>query len=158
MSKKINNVLIERVNHLIELANKSLATKFTTEDSFHWYNWVSHESFYEFQTASQSFILNVYGENSPYLSQFKQSIVNNKYEQVLAGKGIINSIKTEIENGWLGTLKGLMSSEIFSDFLEMSQHLLDENYKDPAAVMIGSVLEEHLRQLSLKHGIPINEM
>ena len=35
----------------------------------------------------------------------------------------------------------------------MANHLLNEDYKDPAAVMIGSVLEEHLRQLCYKEGI-----
>ena len=29
----------------------------------------------------------------------------------------------------------------------MADHLLQQGYKDPAAVIIGSVLEEHLRQL-----------
>jgi len=29
----------------------------------------------------------------------------------------------------------------------MAEHLLEQGYKDPAAVLIGSVLEEHLRQL-----------
>ncbi len=51
--------------------------------------------------------------------------------------------------------RGLISSEVFADFLEMSEHLLDEHYKDAAAVMIGSVLEEHLRQLATKIGIPL---
>jgi len=32
---------------------------------------------------------------------------------------------------------------------------LSQNYKDPAAVIIGSVLEEHLRKLCAKHGISI---
>lgn len=35
----------------------------------------------------------------------------------------------------------------------MAEHVLDTGYKDPAAVMCGSVLEEHLRQLCLKNGI-----
>ena len=37
----------------------------------------------------------------------------------------------------------------------MAQHLLDENYKDPAAVVIGSVLEEHLRNLCVKNKVDI---
>lgn len=45
------------------------------------------------------------------------------------------------------TLEKSVSAEIFSDFLEMATHLLEQDYKDPAAVMIGSVLEENLRQL-----------
>ena len=40
------------------------------------------------------------------------------------------------------------------DSLEMAQHLLNEGYKDPAAVMAGIALEERLRQLCQKHGIP----
>lgn len=40
----------------------------------------------------------------------------------------------------------------------MASHLLDEGYKDPAAVMIGGVLEEHLRQLCLKNDIAISTL
>jgi hypothetical protein len=44
---------------------------------------------------------------------------------------------------------------MFSDFLEMAEYLLqDEGLKDPAAVMIGGVLEQHLRKLCDKHSIP----
>jgi hypothetical protein len=37
----------------------------------------------------------------------------------------------------------------------MADHLLQEGYKDPAAVMIGSALEEQLRQLCGKNNIPV---
>jgi hypothetical protein len=39
---------------------------------------------------------------------------------------------------------------VFSDFLEMAEHLLDQGYKDPAAVLVGGVLEQHLRKLCLR--------
>ncbi len=39
----------------------------------------------------------------------------------------------------------------------MASYLLDEGYKDPAAVLIGGVLEEHLRKLCIKYGISIEE-
>ena len=39
----------------------------------------------------------------------------------------------------------------------MAEHLLAEKYKDPAAVVAGSVVEEHLRQLSLSVKIPVEE-
>jgi len=35
----------------------------------------------------------------------------------------------------------------------MSKYFLDEKFKDPAAVMIGSVLEEHLRQLCIAYSV-----
>ena len=46
-------------------------------------------------------------------------------------------------------------SEIFSNYIEISSHLLDKGYKDSAAVIIGSTLESHLRKLCEKYGIEI---
>jgi hypothetical protein len=31
-------------------------------------------------------------------------------------------------------LKGLITAEVFADFIEMAEHLLETGYKDPAAV------------------------
>jgi hypothetical protein len=56
------------------------------------------------------------------------------------------------------TTRGLISSEVFADFLEMAEHLLEENYKDAAAVMIGSTLEEHLRQLAATNNVDVEEL
>lgn len=49
----------------------------------------------------------------------------------------------------------MVSADIFSDFLDMASYLLSQGYKDPAAVMIGSILEEHLRKLCKKNSIDI---
>jgi hypothetical protein len=151
-------VLLDRVEYIISLADISLATCYNTEDSFFNYSWVSSESFKVFEASSLSFILSTYGERHPYYTTFKESVIKTIPDHVQAGKGILNSIKTEIERGWLTTIKGLISAEIFSDFLEMAEHLLSEQYYQPAAVMIGSVLEEHLRQLSDKNGIAVVEI
>ena len=40
----------------------------------------------------------------------------------------------------------------------MAEYLLEEGYKDPAAVITGSTLEEHLRKLCIKNGIDIEIM
>jgi hypothetical protein len=49
----------------------------------------------------------------------------------------------------------LIHADLFSDFLEMAEYFQDEGFKDPAAVLAGSVLEEHLRKLCGKHGITV---
>lgn len=133
-------------------------TRYNTEDSFFVHYWVSSESFQEFETASLSFILNLYGENHPYYTRFKETVSRHKPNDVEAGRGILNSIKTEIEKGWLTTVKGLVSAEIFSDFLETAEYLLEQRYKDPAAVIVGSTLEEHLRQLCRKNNISVEDL
>jgi len=46
---------------------------------------------------------------------------------------------------------------VFADFLEMAAELLDKKFKDAAAVIVGSVLEEHLRKLALAANIPVTD-
>jgi hypothetical protein len=67
--------------------------------------------------------------------------------------GLLSSLRDDIAAGRLATVTELLHADLFSDFLDMAQHLLDEGYKDPAAVLAGGVLEEHLRKLCGKHGL-----
>ena len=147
----------DRINSLIDLANKTLATRQTSTGMLS-SSWVNSELFYEFRSSSLSFILNLYGDKHPYFSEFNKFVIRAEPYDMEQGRGILKSIKSELDDGWIVTLKGIVSAEIFSDFIEMADHLLKEGYKDPAAVMIGSVLEEHLRQLCLKNSILIEDI
>ncbi len=137
-------LLIQRIEHLITQGQAVLATK---KNSQYTGDYVDSGLQMGFRTASLSFIQNLYGERHPYYTNFNTKINGQGFSVANSGLNILHSIKTEIENDWLLSIKQLVTSEIFADFLEMSKHLLDVNYKDAAAVMIGSVLEEHLRQL-----------
>jgi hypothetical protein len=80
--------------------------------------------------------------------------VSNTYNVPLLS-GILQALKADYEAGYLQSLEELVHADVFADFLEMARYLLSEGYKDPAAVLIGGVLEEHLRKLCCKNGIPI---
>lgn len=149
--KKIEDYKI-RINELVSLADRTIASTYTSQFGDRYTN---TETFNMFRSSALSFIRNVYGQDHPYYVEFNSRVKDVNPWDSEEGKGIILSIKHEIENGWLFSLKGLVSAEIFSDFLEMANYLLSENYKDPAAVMIGSVLEEHLRQLCKKNSISV---
>jgi hypothetical protein len=69
--------------------------------------------------------------------------------------GILKSLRDDVAAGRLLTITELLHAEVFGDFLDMAQHLLDEGYKDPAAVLAGGALEEQLRKLCGKHGVPV---
>jgi len=153
----LNDILLEKVNYATSLADEALNTRYETGDSLFVYHWVNRESFKKFETFSLSFIISTYSENHPYYESFKKSMHENYVHCVEEGKGILSSIKIEIEKGWFKSIKNLISAEIFTDFLEMAEHLLDEKYEHPAAVMIGSVLEEHLRNLCKKNNIDTAE-
>lgn len=116
---------------------------------------VSALKFNEFRSSSLSFLRNVFGEPHPFYKEFDANCEKSTPSHTNNGIGILKAAKQEIDGGWLFTVKGLVSAEIFSDFLEMAEYLLQEGYKDPAAVMTGSVLEEHLRQLCSKAEIPV---
>ncbi len=77
-------------------------------------------------------------------------------DSVLIGSvGVLRALRRDYAEGYLNTIQGLIRAELFADFIEMAEHLLDQGYKDPAAVLVGGVLEEHLRALCSTRSIPI---
>ncbi|MBI5358204.1 HEPN domain-containing protein [Candidatus Amesbacteria bacterium] len=69
--------------------------------------------------------------------------------------GILKALKEDIEQGYLTKIEDLVSAEIFTDFIEMAKHLLDNSYKDSAASLVGAVLENGLRQIAQKYTIDV---
>jgi hypothetical protein len=147
-----NQTLIKRANFIIEHANQSLANGKINEFKVLKGEITKARSF---KTSGLSFILDLFGNEHPYYTEFKNVLRYDFESNIKSGIEIINNIKAEIENGWLSTIRNIVSAEIFSDFLEMAHHLLEKDYKDAAAVMIGGVLEEHLRQLCIDNGISV---
>lgn len=150
---KIEQIKV-RVNELISLSDKVIST--TKRGDFG--DYVQTEIFQEFRASGLSFFRNTFGEQHPFYKEFDQKVTDTYTYHTEEGRGILKAAKQEIDGSWIFTIKGIISAEIFSDFLEMAEHLLTEGYKDPSAVMIGSVLEEHLRQLCLKNSITIERI
>lgn len=99
------------------------------------------------------------GPDSIYMKQ-ANGFLADKYISN-AGKlayvaGVVMSLRDDITNGYLDSARELIHGDLFSDFLEMAQYLLDEGYKDAAAVIGGGVLETHLHQLCIKNSISLD--
>jgi hypothetical protein len=145
--------LIKRVDELIAIGEKTLETTSSSEFG----SSVETSQYRLFRSASLSFLLKSFGANHPYYNEFDDQVAADKQpDRVKAGLGVLRAVKNEMEGGWSISVKTLISAEIFSDFLEMAFYLLTEDYKDAAAVMIGSTLEEHLRQLCQNASIPLD--
>ncbi|WP_193172093.1 hypothetical protein [Nisaea nitritireducens] len=69
--------------------------------------------------------------------------------------GILLAIKNEIECGYLDSIEESIHLETSASFMDMAQNLMSQGYKDAAAVIIGSVLEQHIRSLSAKNSIEV---
>lgn len=100
-------------------------------------------------------VRNLYGEKSQHFDSYSRALATpnfynlhgDYYEHFTQMQGVANAIKHDLSNGLLINIKSLAQAEVFADFLEMGEYLLNEGYKDAAAVIIGSVLEDSLRKL-----------
>jgi hypothetical protein len=68
--------------------------------------------------------------------------------------GILHGFRGDVEAGYTSSLVELVHAEVFADFLEMASELQRSGFKDAAAVIAGSTLEEHLRKLAAKAQLP----
>ena len=145
---------VDRAEALLEQGKLVLGTrgKYTNVAG----EYVDRTLFAEFRTSGLSFLLNVFGESSPFYTEFESKASSSAPLPVKRGIGILTAAKSEIEGGWLRSTKELISAGIFTDFLEMAEYLLSEEYKDASAVIIGSVLEERLRHLCESNEIPVS--
>lgn len=112
----------------------------------------------ELITRFRSAVYRITPYNSAYQKQFDEIMDNEKLfitDKLDLLYGVVKSLYYDLSNGYLENLSEIIHAETFADFLEMSQHLLDEGYKDAAAVIAGSSLESHMRKLSEKFGLDI---
>lgn len=147
--------LIRHIDQLIQSGKKVLST---TAGERKGIQFVDASMLRGFRSASLSFITATYGDSHTYFKEFYSNTNVNSPGSAKTGIAILESIRTEVENGWLYKIKELVEAEFFADFLEMASHLLENHYKDASAVIAGSVLEEKLRLLCTKNGIDTSEI
>ena len=78
----------------------------------------------------------------------------NEYVLSRAVDGIAQGLVSDLEAGLIPDLDLRIRSEVEGDLLGQAYRLLDaDRLKGPAAMLIGAVLEDALRQLCRKHGV-----
>lgn len=70
---------------------------------------------------------------------------------------VLNALREDFAAGYATSVEELVHADVFGDFLEIADELLGKGYKDAAAVIGGSVLEEHLRKLASKSQLPTED-
>ena len=118
---------------------------------------ISNTEVRRLKTQALAAIERAAGRSSVYYEEAQSSLRVNThdYDHLAFLIGIVDSVKSDIQAGYLRSLEELIHGEIFSDFLEMALHLVDSGYKDAAAVIAGSTLEAHIKQLCSKYGVAI---
>jgi hypothetical protein len=141
---------VERAEQLIAQADVVIKTKF----EYSYKKLVDSGAYHGIRSASLSFFRATFGADHPFYTELDK-LQSNDFGNAKGCREILVAAREEMAGGWNATVRGQITAEVFSDFLEMARHLLDEKFKDASAVMIGSVLEEHLRQLCVTRGVDV---
>ena len=71
--------------------------------------------------------------------------------------GLLNALKIDIEYSLLTSLHDQVAGEIYGDFISLSKKLVDEGFKDPAAVLACGALEDSMKKFAQKNHIDVSD-
>jgi hypothetical protein len=115
---------------------------------------VEPQPFAEWRSQSLAFARSILRDNHAYLLELERvtepTITNNNQDpqtdQRESGVGVLRAIREDVANGYLSDFRSLIAAEVFTDFLDMAEHLLGAGYHHAAASLAGAVLEDSLRR------------
>ena len=96
------------------------------------------------------------GQNNSYYEGFQNNTEHySRRGPVRAGLGILESLKTDVEAGYMQTYRQLVAADLFSDFFDQAEHLRENGYLQPAASLAGAALENGLREIARDRGVTL---
>ncbi len=113
-----------------------------------------------------------HGENSNQAAALRDAVAshqkNNKEHNIQAARetaqsaiGALRNLKSEVENGLVGSLRQEVTGEVLGDLLQLGKATLDEgtdNSKNVAAVLVAAAFEDTIRRLGATYcGIQTRE-
>jgi len=141
--------ILHRLDSLIEMGDKVLST-------VHDGDFVDNELSCQWSTSSAAILKGVFSENSVHYQHFKDRCQHPwRKSDSTSGLATLKAAREDIAGGYLQEVENLVSADIFNDFLEMAEYLLDYGYKDPTASLVGAVLEDGLRRICSNSDITI---
>ena len=136
--------IILKFRELIEKAERACNERSASPEGM-----ISGDLYFEVRTSALNLLSRIASEDSFYVRELREMDQPNPFVM----KGILNAALTDYSEGFMADNKLLVSAEIFADFLVQAEILLENDYKDAAAVVIRSVLEDGLRRLCVSNGV-----
>jgi hypothetical protein len=166
-----NEKILQRIQDLIQKGESIKTQRWVQRPPSSFPNFKSHSStprgeyrpyvesaaFEEWRTNALSLIESLCESGSVYRTNFEAKVETSHTSDVDKGIGILRALKNDIDRGYLTRYRTLVAAEVFDDFLEIAEYLLEGGYKDPAASLIGAVLEDGLRQMCRKNNIEVKK-
>jgi len=114
------------------------------------------EALHRWVASCAQLIEHILGPNSSFYDRFKRAAGDYPQSGDLSrATGVLQAFADAWDTGLLRSRELLVSSELFEDGLELAEYLLSKGYKDPAAVVVGAVLESALRKMCQLRNIPL---
>lgn len=150
--------IAERFKNVIDKGNKVLADRGIPRPGET--NRVKDQPCLEWQSQSLALLHTVFGPDHTFTQNFESSTTAHGEPMpyvnfVQQGMGVLNAANEDFSKGWTWTFKEKLHADVFDDFLEMAEHLKNDGINEAAIVLAGGTLEEHLRQLSGKNNLPV---
>lgn len=154
MSSRFDDRARQRVEELIDLGKRVKASIRQTSrrpDYGLYTQWV---------TSSDNFLSAALGQDSPHYETFT-GVVTRSWEgwpdKVDPCLGVLRAARDDIESGWVGRRDLLLTADAFGSLLEQADYLLEQGFKNPAAMLAGAVLESTLRKMCEVRDIPTDK-
>jgi hypothetical protein len=130
-------------------------------DSHNANGYVEHYDVMRLITRARSAIERLAPPGSPYIEDARTAVKEHEQasdswiaERLVA---IVDALVADYRTGGLLAIAEIVHADLFDDFFQMAEDLLRNGYIGPAAVIAGSVLEEHVRKLAGKVGLPLSD-
>ncbi len=154
-------IVLNEIQELIELSSNFKERLAPTEQNrrylpFDLYNdllYFCERATHIFKSTNKNNFLELIGKFSFNHLKLERDKYLNIYIDFMEVLGALSVVRKEVEKGLLYKISDLIKAEVFANFLESAKYFLVGNYKIPAAVIIGGVLEDELRNLCDKNGI-----
>jgi len=148
-----------RFEELIEVGEKIKATKRTVGGSSGRVisipeTYVDEEPARQWTMSVLTILKSALGEDSDNYRQVKDNLeMCAVYRNFCIIQSCVKAALEDLKGGYFFEAKTLLEAEVFSDLLEQAGELQQAGYKDAAAVLVGGVLEKHLRSMCARRGI-----
>lgn len=143
---KDQEAILQKFSRLLEKAAQCNEERHRSTDGV-----ISPVPYFEVRTSGLNLLARTAGENSIYYRELLEM------EGINPGiiTGILTAAMTDFREGFMADTKLLVSAEVLADFLLQAEVLLENDYKDAAAVIIRAVLEDGLRRVCVSRGIAL---
>ena len=155
---KLDERIRDRAIALINKASQVLATDTPNPEGVFGFPTLARQEYANWRSQSLAFLTDLLGPDHVYTNDFREKTKDSAYTtSAESGRGILRAVLEDIEQGFIETVRQLIAAELFSDFFEQAEHLLENGYKAPSASLAGAVLENGLRSIANRNEIPVKE-